>query len=115
MQEVAMNDSNQSGRSGNAEPQSYGSNGEWLKGKTGQTVERTPERTDRHDESFYESRHELPPDRSIGGKVGEIQAAESSDPMDETAPAPSVTGTASTRVATDSDQRKSYFRDRDYR
>ena len=98
------------------EPQSYGSNGDWVSGKTSQSVERTQERVDRHDERFYESRHDATPSAELGGEVNSVQAAESdADPMDETAPPPRVTGTAATRVGTDSDQRKSFFRDRDYK
>lgn len=40
-----------------AEPQSYGSEKDWLTGKTGQTVDNTPEKTSRTDEEFYRSRH----------------------------------------------------------
>ena len=100
---------------GGAEPQSYGSNADWVKGKTGQTVERTPQRTDRHDEHFYESRHEAVPDASLGGEVNSVQAAES-DPVSGGAARPQgVVDSAATGVSTDSDQRKSYFRDRDYK
>ena len=41
-----------------SEPQSYGSQDEWLTGKTGQTVDGTPHKTSRTDEGFYESRRE---------------------------------------------------------
>jgi hypothetical protein len=44
----------------NTEPQSYGSGADWVTGKTGQTVEDTPHKSDRHDEAFYESRHDAP-------------------------------------------------------
>jgi hypothetical protein len=100
-----------------AEPQSYGSNGDWLSGKTGQTVEETPQRTDRHDERFYESRHEIDPDSSKGGEVNEVQAAESDSdaPLQSKTSGSPATESAGIGVSGDSDQRKSFFRDRDYK
>jgi hypothetical protein len=46
------------GKPRGVEPQSYGSDADWLSGHTGQTVEETPQSADRTDEEFYESRHD---------------------------------------------------------
>lgn len=40
------------------EPQSYGGQDGWLTGKTGQTVDDTPQKSSRTDEGFYESRRD---------------------------------------------------------
>lgn len=98
------------------EPQSYGSSAEWLTGRTGQTVEGTPQRATRHDEAFYEDRHQ--PARTdqadAGGKVSEVQLAES-DSVPLPARSATATGSATRHADAGAEQRKSYWRDRDYK
>ena len=92
------------------EPQSYGSNEEWLHGNTSQSVNGTQERADRpNDPSFYEPAHRepAPPSRDGAPDDSTTRGAEGAT-MDDG-------GSASFKVSTDSDQRKSFFRDRDYK
>jgi hypothetical protein len=97
------------------EPQSYGSGPDWVTGRTGQTVEDTPHRTSRHDEEFYEDRHL--DDRSPGARGGlpnEVQRSEGVDfPQPDRSETPTE-GTGTTKVSDNSDQRTSWFRERDY-
>jgi hypothetical protein len=70
------------------EPQSYGGQADWLTGRTGQSVDQTPEKTTRTDEEFYRSRHgwgsttsEAPAQRSpVDGEVEKDPAPGSSAP-----------------------------------
>ncbi len=98
--------------SGGKEPQSYGSEKDWVTGKTGQTVDRTPQKSDRHDEKFYESRHES--DRSpapTGGQMSPQRAGDDHDPVAaDTAAVPAAQPTAKQ----DGAGRGSFFKNRDY-
>lgn len=70
------------------EPQSYGSQADWLTGRTGQTVDGTPEKASRHDEEFYKSK------RDDRGRTAEGPAQRS--PLDDTLendPVPDPAGT----------------------
>jgi hypothetical protein len=98
------------------EPQSYGSEKDWLTGKTGQTVENTPERTSRHDEEFYESRHESEESPApLGGKSSPQHSDPSPRKAVDNASTP-VTGTGTTKVSdAAAGDRKSFFKKRDYR
>ena len=95
------------------EPQSYGSQGEWLTGKTGETVNRTKGPTSEHGD-FYESRIEGEESKgSQGGKVSDVQLADNaqasggSDEFDDQ-PVSKVTTTPSGA------KRDSGFKRRDY-
>lgn len=97
-----------SGGAQGREPQSYGSESDWLTGKTGSTVQGTPQRTSRHDEEFYESRTDLD---------GETPAAQTPPaegrgvkPVD-TSDKPSTV----TKAGGNLDERDSFFRERDYK
>lgn len=90
------------------EPQSYGSEKDWVEGKTGQTVENTPSRVSRHDEAHYEDRHDPGP-------------TETHEPAMErdTSSMPSggeVVGEGGKKIAESNERRKNqgYFRERDY-
>jgi hypothetical protein len=93
------------------EPQSYGSNRDWLEGTTAQTVENTPSRTSRHDEPFYDSSLD----------ANESSATEApADPGIREPPKGSsrgATGPVSAggkKVPESNETRQSYFRNRDY-
>jgi len=95
------------------EPQSYGSEKDWLTGKTDQTVEDTPNRVSRHDEEFYESRHDS--SESVA-KEGGQQSPQRDDVANTAAPdmtATEVIDHASTSVSQATD-RVSFFKKRDY-
>lgn len=97
------------------EPQSYGSQGEWLTGKTGQKVNETKGHPTSQHGDFYESRIEgeaSPGDQ--GGKVSDRQLAENSQASggrqtdDDAQPISRVTTTPSGA------KRDSSFKRRDY-
>jgi hypothetical protein len=110
------------------EPQSYGSDKDWVTGKTGQQVNdpKAPPPNSQHGD-FYESRHDS--ERSgehQGGKVSGEQLAENAQPPGQAA----GTGTGqATGTATETDDqparkvgsaeggavRDSFFKDRDYK
>src|SRR5512138_128978 len=65
------------------EPQSYGSQGEWLTGKTGETVNRTKGHPTTQHGDFYESRIEGEESRGDqGGKLSGEQLAENAQSDD---------------------------------
>jgi hypothetical protein len=94
------------------EPQSYGSQKDWVTGHTGENVNH-PKATPPADD-FYESRHDS--DGSApeqGGKVSPVQEAESAQPSASFAqPSIPVTGVT---VAEGGARRGGYFRNRDYK
>lgn len=95
------------------EPQSYGSDKDWLTGKTGQTVENTPDRVSRHDEEFYESRHDS---SESAAKEGGQQSPKRDDLLNTAAPDEATTEVidrASTSVS-QTTERESFFKKRDY-
>ena len=97
-----------SGGNQGREPQSYGSESDWLTGKTGQTVDDTPGRVSRHDEEFYESRTD---------QTGDTPAASSgnTEPSDAASPARTSDSPSTTTGAADSvEERDSFFKKRDY-
>ena len=89
------------------EPQSYGSDKDWVSGKTGQNVNRTKSEPVSHPE-FYENRRDgegSAPHQ--GGEVSEVQASDSAVPvraLDTDEP-------GAKKVAV---KRGSYFKNRDY-
>lgn len=97
-----------SGGNQGKEPQSYGSESDWLTGKTGQTVANTPDRVSRHDEDFYDSRHE---------QEGETPAveADAEDPGRAVSPVRTTDSPSTVTRAGDAvEERDSFFKDRDY-
>ena len=65
------------------EPQSYGSEKDWLTGNTGQTVDGTPEKVEREDEHFYHSHREDAVDRPKPAGRSPVAEAEENDPSPE--------------------------------
>lgn len=95
------------------EPQSYGSEKDWVTGKTGNEVNDQDSAPQPEHQDFYDEKIEREDiDGNSGGKVSPVQAAENvqsaGDPSGETTPVQKVT-------AEDSGARKdSYFKKRDY-
>lgn len=65
------------------EPQSYGSEKDWLTGDTGQTVDDTPQKVEREDEHFYHSHREDEVPRPKPAGRSPIDEAEENDPSPE--------------------------------
>jgi hypothetical protein len=96
------------------EPQSYGSNADWVTGKTGQQVndqagEPAPEHAD-----FYDDRRESEESTSYqGGKVSPVQRAEAVAPQSAAATHPDSDPPA-VAASEGGTKRDSFFRKRDY-
>lgn len=92
------------------EPQSYGSQKDWLEGTTAQTVEGTPHRVSRHDEPFYDQSLEA------GSDAAEAPARQNIDSPQGGSPARSgrPTSLGGKKIAESNETRQSYFRKRDY-
>jgi hypothetical protein len=93
------------------EPQSYGSEKEWLTGETGQTVNRLKGHPNSQNADFYASRHDDDPPE--GGEVpsdSQQQAAARGD-LTKGAQSPVQGVTAKDQGA----KRESYWKDRDYK
>lgn len=110
-----MDERNQSKTSGN-EPQSYGSQEEWLRGRTGQTVNETPNTARRHDEAFYDDQRDGEQSEAPqGGLTSPIQRREAAaQPGRRDDASVEVTGTPIQKISEMSDERRSYWKDRDY-
>lgn len=94
------------------EPQSYGSERDWVTGRTDQTVSETQPAGPMPDGPFYESRHDAK--RTDGGSVGEFQLQDGTDPMPPNARAEDVESSTSWKVTESASGRHSYWRERDY-
>lgn len=96
------------------EPQSYGSQADWVTGKTGQEVNRQKGNANSQHGDFYESRRDAEESAPHqGGEVSDVQLSESASP--EITP---LAEYESTRKVTDQKagaKRGGYFRDRDYK
>lgn len=69
------------------EPQSYGSNKDWLTGNTGETVDDTPAKGSRTDEEFYQSRHNSGSvHESPGSKRSPVDVAQEQNPSPDSPP-----------------------------
>ena len=93
------------------EPQSYGSQKEWVSGNTGEKVNNPKSTPPSND--FYESRHdgeESAPHQ--GGNVSPVQAAENAQPG--TSPTQASIPVTGVTVAEGGARRGGYFRNRDY-
>ena len=92
-------------------PQSYGSDKDWLQGTTAQTVENTPSRTSRHDEPFYDSRHDAEESSATEATAEPgVRSAQGGNPARATGP----TTSGGKKVPESNATRQSYFRNRDY-
>lgn len=94
------------------EPQSYGSERDWVTGRTDQTVSETQPAGPMPDVPFYESRHDS--EQSEGGSVGAFQLQDGTDPMPPNARAEDVEPSTSWKVTESASGRHSYWRERDY-
>jgi len=95
------------------EPQSYGSQEDWVTGKTGEQVNDPKSEPAPEHREFYDDRRESETtDDHQGGKTSPVQLAENAEPMGrsrgEEAPIKKVTTQAGGA------KRDSYFRKRDY-
>jgi hypothetical protein len=92
------------------EPQSYGSQKDWLEGTTAQTVEGTPHRVSRHDEAFYDQSLDVNHDAAA-----EAPAQQNIDtPRAGRSRASGPTTLGGKKIAESNETRQSYFRKRDY-
>ena len=96
------------------EPQSYGSQKEWVSGETGQNVNRTKSGPPAEHADFYDSSRERSGSEDQGGKVSPQQLADNA--QNEI----STTGESAQPISKVSTQdggakRGSYFKDRDYK
>ena len=90
------------------EPQSYGSEKDWLTGDTGQKVSRLKGPLNSQHADFYASRHHDGPPEG-GGVSPEEQAPPAGAPGDAQTPVQKVTARESGA------KRRSYWKDRDYK
>jgi hypothetical protein len=96
------------------EPQSYGSQADWVSGKTGQEVNRQKGNPNSQHGDFYESRRdgeESAPHQ--GGHVSDVQMSENAQP--ETAPSAQHEPTSKVTDQKAGAKRGGFFRDRDYK
>lgn len=96
------------------EPQSYGSQGEWVTGKTGENVNQQKSEPAAEHAGFYESRHESETSAPHqGGEVSEVQEQENvpagASPVDDDVNANKRVSGQETGA-----KRSSFFKDRDY-
>jgi len=98
-------------QSSGKEPQSYGSNKEWVSGKTSQTVDDSPSTISRVDEPFYESRHGAVTKGSDA--VSPARFSFEKDPAARDTSMVEITGTGLTK--THEGTRHSFFKNRDYK
>jgi hypothetical protein len=98
------------------EPQSYGSQGEWVSGRTGGTVEGRSQKGTAPDASIYDSRHTS--ERSPGAQGGEISPVDLARNAQPTGRAQVIDEEDMTprKVTSHREGAKhdSYFRERDY-
>jgi hypothetical protein len=95
------------------EPQSYGSQDDWLTGKTGQKVNDPKSTPQPEHQVFYENLHEDEASGSEGGKLSPVQLAENP----QTGKGGSGTDTPTQKVPDKEGgaKRGSFFKDRDYK
>ena len=98
------------------EPQSYGGQGEWLTGKTGETVNRTKGHPNTQNGDFYESRHDSEQSQGDqGGKVSDAQLADNAQNADACAIEPESDQPVSKVTSAEGGARRdSEFKKRDY-
>lgn len=95
------------------EPQSYGSQGDWVKGNTGEQVNRQKSEPEAH-AAFYDDRRESETSGPHqGGHISEVQFAENNEPVGKPQPEDEFAA----KKVTDADGgaiRDGYFKKRDY-
>lgn len=97
------------------EPQSYGSNAEWVEGRVGQSVNRQKGDAGSQHRAFYESRRDSESSGpNQGGRVSEYQAAESVRPSPPVGGGEDFADPPKVKSETGGARRDSYFRKRDY-
>lgn len=97
------------------EPQSYGSQGEWVTGKTGQQVNRQKSEPPANQAEFYDNRRESEtsaPDQ--GGQVSDVQLQDNQQAADCAVPVEEVMPTKRVSDQATGAKRSSFFKDRDY-
>ena len=97
------------------EPQSYGSNQDWVSGKTDQKVNDPKAAPPAEHRAFYDERREAEatsPDQ--GGKTSDVQLAENLEPRGQGDTSPGDEAGFRVRTATGGAKRDSYFKKRDY-
>ena len=96
------------------EPQSYGSGGDWVTGKTGQEVNRQKSEPAPEHADFYDERRESEANRGVqGGQTSPVQLAEGSGQKEGEGSAPADTVTKVTTRESGA-KRDSFFKKRDY-
>lgn len=96
------------------EPQSYGSGGDWVTGKTGQEVNRQKSEPAPEHRDFYDERRESEENRGVqGGQISPVQLAEGADQQEGEGSDPHETVN---KVSTEEGgaKRDSFFKKRDY-
>lgn len=97
------------------EPQSYGSQQDWVRGETGQSVNDTQNSARRHDEEFYDDHRETEESRSPrGGLTSPLQREDPLQAAGVDSASAEVVGTPIQKISERSDERHSYWKDRDY-
>ena len=97
------------------EPQSYGSQGDWLAGDVDQEVNRLKGHPNSQHGDFYESRHDS--ERSPGDQGGKMSPSQVEENVQPSGPSDSG-GDAPPRnvsMRAGGAKRMSYFKDRDYK
>ena len=96
------------------EPQSYGSQGEWVSGKTGQQVNRQKSEPPAGQSSSYENRRDS--ETSAPHQGGDVSPVQSSDrePLDVSAIENEETVLKGISTQEHGAKRGSFFKDRDY-
>lgn len=95
------------------EPQSYGSEADWLSGRTGQKVQNPKSEHPPEHRDFYENRRDGEDSAPAqGGQTSDVQLAESAQPVGQAHGAEqTVTGVTGAESGA---KRGSYFKKRDY-
>jgi hypothetical protein len=98
------------------EPQSYGSEKDWVSGRTGQQVNDPKSSPPPEHGEFYDSSHDTDPPMSPdnGGKVSEFQLADNAQPTTSSVSGDSTTPVQKVSTEEGGSKRGSYFRKRDY-
>ena len=95
------------------EPQSYGSQEDWVTGKTGEQVNDQKSTPEPEHREFYDERRESETSREHqGGKTSPVQLAENAEPMGR--PSEGETPLNGVTTTPGGAKRDSYFRRRDY-
>lgn len=96
------------------EPQSYGGQGEWVSGKTGQNVNRQKSEPAAEHAAFYEGRRDS--ETSAPHQGGEVSGVQAQENIEAEASGAGEDANANKRVSGQETgaKRSSFFKDRDY-